>query len=274
MKHQFNYNSSIINYQVIGTGKPILLIHGFGEDGNIWQNQIEYLKENYQIIIPHLPGSGSSDIIEDMSIQGMAECIKEVITNAMPKFPHILSLVEGQGAEGVLVLGHSMGGYITLALIEKYPTLFKSFGLIHSTAFADNEEKKTARLKSIEFINQHGAYEFLKSTTPNLFFDKQHPHINTLIEQSKNFTSQALIAYYHAMINRPDRTHILKTFTKPILFIIGEHDMAIPFAQSMQQCHLPQQSHVHILRNTAHMGMWEEEEKTNQIIQSFLTLNS
>ncbi|MBP6432398.1 MAG: alpha/beta hydrolase [Ferruginibacter sp.] len=264
MTKNFFYKNSKIAYQVIGTGKPLLLIHGFGEDGNIWQNQIDYLKDKYQLIIPHLPGSGNSDLIEDMSMEGMADCIKELLVHVVPELH--------QNAVGVL--GHSMGGYITLALIDKYPTLFNSFGLIHSTAFADSEEKITARQKSIEFINQHGAYEFLKSTTPNLFFDKQHPHINTLIEQGKNFTPQALIAYYQAMINRPDRTKILNTFTSRILFVIGEHDMAIPFTQSMQQCHLPQQSHVHILRNTAHMGMWEEKEKTNQIIQSFLQSNS
>ncbi|MBL0144831.1 MAG: alpha/beta hydrolase [Chitinophagaceae bacterium] len=261
MNNKFNYNSSIINYQVIGTGKPILLIHGFGEDATIWQNQIEHLKDKYQLIIPHLPGSGNSDLIDDMSIDGMAYCMKELLTFVIQKNP----------IEEVCVLGHSMGGYITLALAEKYPEMFSAFGLIHSSAFADNEEKKAARLKSIEFINQLGSYEFLKSTTPNLFLNKQHPQINALVEQGEKFSPQALIAYYHAMITRPDRTKVLKTFTKPVLFVIGEHDMAIPFAQSMQQCHLPKQPHIHILRNSAHMGMWEEAAKVNTILSQFLT---
>ena len=65
------------------------------------------------------------------------------------------------------------------------------------------------------------------------------------------------------MINRPDRTAVLKTFLKPILFIIGEHDKAVPFEQSMQQCYLPAISHVHILRNSAHMGILEETDKVN-----------
>lgn len=270
MNYQFKYKSSIITYQVIGKGKPLLLIHGFGEDGNIWQNQIEHLKHNYQLIIPHLPGSGGSDMIDDMSIEGMAECIKEL-------YDHEVQNSSPFG--GSWVGAHSMGGYIALALIEKHPNLFNSFGLIHSTAFADSEEKKAARLKSIEFIKEYGAYEFLKTTIPNLFYRGQHgskpsdPYIDTLIEQGKTFTDEALIAYYNAMINRPDRTNVLKSFTKPILFIIGEHDLAVPFTQSMQQCHLPQQSNVHILRNSAHMGMWEEMDKTNKIIRDFLDSN-
>ena len=68
------------------------------------------------------------------------------------------------------------------------------------------------------------------------------------------------------MINRPDRTAVLKNFNKPILFIIGEHDKAVPFEQSMQQCYLPAIAHVHILRNSAHMGMFEETEKVNNAL--------
>ena len=83
------------------------------------------------------------------------------------------------------------------------------------------------------------------------------------IEKSKSFTDEAIIQYYQAMINRPDRTHVLKNFSNPILFIIGQHDKAVPFQQSMQQCYLPNQSHIHILRNSAHMGMLEEAEKVN-----------
>jgi pimeloyl-ACP methyl ester carboxylesterase len=205
-----------------------------------------------------------------MSIEGMAKCIKELLN------------YEGIIEEtAISILGHSMGGYIALALIQEHPTLFSSFGLIHSTAFADSLEKKVARKKSIEFIQANGSYDFLKTTIPNLFYkgqfvlqDKLNPLstcINDLIRQGKNFTAQALIAYYTAMLNRPDRITVLQTFAKPILFIIGEHDLAVPFSQSMQQCHLPQQSHVHILRHTAHMGMWEEVEKTNNAIELFLS---
>ena len=65
------------------------------------------------------------------------------------------------------------------------------------------------------------------------------------------------------MVNRSDRTAVLKNFGKPILFIIGQHDKAIPVEQSMQQCYLPDQSHIHILRNSANMGMFEEADKVN-----------
>lgn len=257
----FLYQSSKIIYRISGSGKPVILIHGFGEDGNVWQNQIQALEKKYTLIIPDLPGSGKSELIANMSIEGMAGCIK--------------AIADEEKVNTVTVLGHSMGGYITLALAEKYPQLLNAFGLIHSSAYADSEEKKEARRKSIEFIKAHGAYDFLKTAIPGLFYlPENNKDCEALVEASKNFTAEALVAYYTAMINRPDRTAVLTSFTQPILFIMGQYDKAVPFEHSLSQSHLPQQSHITILRNSAHMGMYEEAEKTVTAILQFLEIIS
>jgi pimeloyl-ACP methyl ester carboxylesterase len=265
----FTYQSSKIFYRTVGKGKPVILLHGFAEDGDVWKNQIEFLREHCYLIIPDLPGSGKSEMINDMSIEGMVEVIKELLNIELQKFPVILSEAEEQGMEGVLI-GHSMGGYISLAFAEKYPELLASIALVHSSAFADSDEKKANRSKSIEFVKKNGAFEFLKAVITDLFTEtwaaNNQQAIDAQIEKSKGFTDEAIIAYYQAMINRPDRTAVLKNFNKPILFIIGQHDKAVPFEQSMQQCYLPNQSHIHILRNTAHMGMLEEADKVNQAL--------
>ena len=271
------YQSSTIFYRITGKGKPVVLLHGFAEDGEIWNRQIDFLKDQFTVIAPDLPGSGQSGMITDMSIEGMADAVKEIITIELHKFPHIpADGAKEQEAEGACIIGHSMGGYIALALAEKYPHLLRSLGLFHSSAFADSDEKKAMRLKSIAFIQNNGVPEFLKTSIPGLFLKGQHgskpsdPDILTLLEKGNSFTPEALIAYYRAMIARPDRTAVLKNFSHPILFIIGEHDMAVPFAQSMQQAYLSNLSFIHILRNSAHMGMWEETDKANTAILEFL----
>ena len=263
--NSISYKQSAVFYRIIGKGKPVLLIHGFAEDGEVWRRQTDFLKDHYQLIIPDLPGSGLSPFNNQLStIDDYAEAIKAILDN--------------EKITNCIIIGHSMGGYITLALAEKYPQLLKAFGLFHSTAFVDTEEKKQIRLKAIDLIKSNGAYAFIKATTPNLFanpFKTNHPEqIEALIEQGKNFTPEALIQYYHAMITRPDRTSILKNSTKPILFIIGEHDTAVPLQSSLRQCHLPSQSYINILSNSAHMGMWEETAKANKIISGFLTAAS
>lgn len=267
----FLFQNKQIHYRVYGSGRPVILLHGFGEDSTVWESQVNFLQNNFRLIVPDIPGSGQSEFVLNADIETYAEIIK-VLCDLEFQVPS-----QEDGSDGIgnfSLIGHSMGGYITLAFAEKYPAYLRSFGLFHSSAFADSGEKKATRKKAIEFIKEKGAYTFLKTSTPNLFtgpYREARPEkVNALIEAGKNFTVEALTQYYEAMIARPDRTNVLKTFTRPVLFIIGQHDLAIPFESSMQQCYLPAQSHVHILRESAHMGMWEEEQKANSILLDFL----
>jgi len=95
--------------------------------------------------------------------------------------------------------------------------------------------------------------------------------ISSLICKATNFTDTALVQYYEAMIARPDRIQVLKNFPNPVLFIIGEHDKAVPLQSSLDQCYLPAISHVHILENAAHMGMYEQTAKANLALINFLS---
>jgi pimeloyl-ACP methyl ester carboxylesterase len=263
------YKNKSIHYRVFGKGEPVVLVHGFGEDGNIWNELIKDLQNNFHLIVPDIPGSGKSEMLDgDISIEDYADVIKEILANELSEVSPTGGDLEGAV---VVMIGHSMGGYITLAFAEKYPELLNGFGLFHSSAFADDEEKKQTRRKAIDFIKANGAYAFLRTSIPNLFAGKQHlKEMEDLIEDGKKFSSEVLIQYSYAMINRPDRTEILKTFCKPVLFIIGEKDNAIPLQASLQQCHLPAIAHVHILQNAGHMGMVEETITGKKIIEAFL----
>ena len=256
-----------LSYSVYGKGNPVVMLHGFAEDGDVWKYQLKDLQADYFLIVPDLPGSGRSDMAEDMSIEGMALCIKKIIDHELPANA---SLANG----GITIIGHSMGGYVTLAFANKYPALLAGFGLFHSTAFADTEEKKATRRRGIAFIQTHGSYEFIRQSTPNLFTEefriKNDVEVEKMMAQYSHFDPAALVAYYEAMIQRPNLISVLQSFNKPILFIIGKQDKAIPFDDSMKQCHLPQIASVQILEKAAHMGMWEEKEKSSQALLSFL----
>jgi len=248
-------------YRVIGKGNPVMLIHGFGEDGNVWKEQVNFLKNKFQLIVPDLPGSGQSAMNNGLwSMNRFAEIIKKIL--------------DCEKTEYCTLIGHSMGGYITLAFAEKYPERLDAFGLFHSTAFADSDEKKESRKKGIEFIRRHGAFEFLKTTTPNLFSpasrEKMGTEIQTFIDSLSSFSADALVTYYQAMMQRPDRTEVLTTFKKPVLFVLGEYDNAVPLKDGLKQCHLPDLSYIHILQQSGHMGMMEEKEKSNRVLEEFL----
>jgi pimeloyl-ACP methyl ester carboxylesterase len=271
MKKELTIDGKKIVYHVHGKGRTVMLIHGFGETGAIWKNLVEHLESKFRLIIPDLPGSGASELIPDMSMEGMAEVIKKIIdqekqTQSAKDHP--------AAVPDLVVIGHSMGGYITLAFLERYAEEVAAFGLFHSSAFADSEEKIATRKKGIAFIKEHGAYEFLKTATPNLFAPdskaKFSKTIDELIEEGHNFSPETLVSYYESMIKRPDRTAVLKNSKVPVLFIMGKHDNAIPLEDVLKQSHLPDKAVINILHDSGHMGMLEETEKSNRLLEEFL----
>lgn len=269
MNKELSIQGKKLFYRVYGSGKTVVLLHGFGEFADVWTQQVEVLQKKYRVIVPDLPGTGDSDIIDDMSMEGMADTIKQMI-DAESNSP---SFGGGRGKE-VDLIGHSMGGYITLAFAEKYPERLSGFGLFHSTAWPDNEEKKATRQKGIAFIEEHGAKAFLETATPNLFSpvtkDERPGLVDKQLAGLSNFSPHALVLYYQAMIRRPDRVAVLKNARVPVLFILGKYDTAVSFQDQLKQCHLPEISYIHILGHSGHLGMLEETVKSNEALLEFL----
>ncbi len=262
MKKTFQYQNAAVSYSIYGTGKPVVLLHGFAEDNTIWNSQVSFLKNYFQLIVPDLPGSGGSELLTDaeVGIVDYADCI--------------YALLENESICNCMMIGHSMGGYITLALAEKYPAKLSGFGLVNSTAFEDSKEKKLMRQKGIQLMEDYGVFPFLKNTTPNLFsqkFKQEHAEVvNALAEDGKKFTTAALVQYYKAMMNRADRTEVLKTSGVPVLFIIGSEDVAAPLNDLLEQVHLPKVSHIHIIEGVGHMSMLEAPDELNKHLLQFV----
>ena len=263
MQKNLSFQNKTVHYSVLGQGQPVILVHGFGEDHRVWDLQAAQLQKRFMLILPDLPGSGASPLNDDVSMDNLAASLHAIL--------------EEEKLDSLAMLGHSMGGYVTLAFAEKYPNMLKAFGLVHSTAAADNEEKKETRKKGIQFIKVHGSHEFMKATSPNLFSSHTKHHnpglVDVLINQYKDMDPQALIAYYEAMMQRPDRKEVLKNFNRPVLFLAGEEDSAIPYDQVMQQSRIPLLSYLHVLHLSGHMGMWEEPNESSFILEEFIKNN-
>lgn len=262
MEKKLQYQGSEIVYQVFRAGLTVVLVHGFAEDSNIWHEQINFLQDQCNLIVPDLPGSGGSALLQkdNVTIEDYASSVNAVLEN--------------EGVDKCILLGHSMGGYIALAFAEKFADKLQAFGFVHSSAFADSEEKKSVRKKGIKMMEEYGVYPFLKNTTPNLFsenYKKKYPErVSELIEQGKNFSKEALIQYYTAMINRPDKTAVLEKSSVPVLFIIGSEDVAAPLDDLLKQVHLPKTSYIHIIEGVGHMSMWERPGLVNNYLLEFI----
>ena len=262
MEKKFQFQKAEIFYKVVGARQPVVLLHGFAEDNNIWHEQTHFLQDYCRLILPDLPGSGKSSMLQrdNVTIEDYAVCIN--------------ALLDNEGIDKCILLGHSMGGYITLAFAEMFPDKLQAFGLVHSSAFADDEEKKAVRKKGIAMMKEHGVYFFLKNTTPNSFSENYKKNnqekISELIEQGKDFTKETLIQYYAAMMNRPDRTAVLKKSEVPVLFVIGSEDAIAPLDDLLKQVHLPITSYVHIIKEVGHMSMIETPGELNNYLLEFI----
>lgn len=259
MWKEINHQDAIGAYQVTGEGAPIVLIHGFPENSTVWEHQQKQLQAQFTVITPDLPGSGNSPLTYPLSIESMAD------------FVHAILLAEG--IDKAVIAGHSMGGYIALTFAEKYPDLVLGLGLIHSTAAADTEEKKEARRKSIKLMEQYGSEAFVRQAMPGMFSPAtksgQPALVERLIQMGMQCKVEALIAYYEAMIKRPERKAVLQKITVPVLFQIGKDDTAVPMESVLPQVTLPSRSSIHIFEDTGHMGMWEVADECSLALQHF-----
>lgn len=247
-------------YDVHGEGRPVMLVHGFGEDHRVWEGLIAFLQPGYRLIIPHLPGTGRSPATDHLSMESMAAELK--------------TIADKEDLKKFTLIGHSMGGYISLAFAEKFSERLNGLGLFHSTAAADGDTKIESRKKSIEFLREHGTAAFLQSTTQNLFAAENRALMAETIAAIANSNTyigkETMIAFQEAMINRKDQRSTLEINAFPILFILGKHDQAVPFAESLKLVHLPDLSYIHILQQSGHMGMLEEPVKANQYLKDFV----
>ena len=195
-----------------------------------------------------------------MTIESMTAAVKDML--------------DRESIERCILIGHSMGGYIALAFAEAYQERLSAFGFFHSTAYADTEEKKAGRLKSIAFIREHGAEPFIRQSVPNLFAPETREDrpglVEDMIGRYRSFSADALAAYLDAMMKRPDRVSVLAQSEVPVLFIIGEKDQVVSPEQALAQVAVPALSYIHILPKAGHMGMLEEPAAGAAIIQSFV----
>jgi pimeloyl-ACP methyl ester carboxylesterase len=263
LQQEIIFKSTTIAYQKIGEGQPVVLIHGFGEDATIWDSLINHIKNNFLCINIHLPGCGSSAI--NLGVSGSIVLLAEMVG----------AIFDREQIVKATILGHSMGGYIALAFAKKNEHRLNGMGLLHSTVFEDDETKKIARQKNIDFIAQHGAELFLQQTIPNLFapnFVNMHRNVvEAQIAKTSYISSDTLMAYTYAMQNRESSRDFIEKTDLPILYVVGKQDNAVPFESSIQQYHLPKISYIHVLNEVGHMGMIEAEAKFNQLVKNYLS---
>ena len=253
------FQNKKIGFSVQGKGSPLVLLHGFCEDSRMWDDFLT-LFPRQKVVRIDLPGFGQSALQDDPSIEMMATCVKAV-------FDHLK-------IQKCVLIGHSMGGYVSLEFAKKHPAYLLGLGMFHSHPYEDSEEKKEGRNKGIDFIRRNGHIHYIKQVIPALFafdFSKGYQfEVNKLLYNAAQYTPEGIISALEAMKNRPDNSAVLEQIKCPVLFIIGKEDKAIPIEASLNQTALPMIADIHILPSIGHMGMFEAKRKTAKIVKHFI----
>ena len=257
------YKKHLLNYSITGEGPCLVLLHGFGEDARMWTDYSSAF-DTCQVITIDLPGFGQSEYITNATIPIMAESIKTIL--------------DQEAIDKCVLIGHSMGGYVSLAFAKLYSHRLLGFGLFHSHPYPDSAEKKEGRTKAIEFVKQNGVPIFIKRLMPMLFNKKYASTNNNTIDKMVYYGSQTsqegTINGLLAMRDRIDNSDVLKNTKLPVLFIIGKQDAAVPLTHSLNQVHLPDLAAIHIYENVGHMGMFEKKQATIMAIRDFMAFCS
>jgi pimeloyl-ACP methyl ester carboxylesterase len=232
-----------IFYRKLGKGYPVILIHGFCETHETWNGFAEKLAEKFEVLAVDLPGFGESPMLHPpFSIEDVASETAEWIDNEKIKLP--------------IVIGHSLGGYVTLAMAKKFPEKLAGIGLFQSTAYPDSEERKINRNRVIDFVETHGTGPFIDTFVPGLFLDKKHPAIAEAHRIARRTRKETLVAYAVAMRDRPSSIDFMEDYKKPMLVLGGDQDPIVTPEITQQLGLLSQNAETHLIKKIAHMAMY------------------
>ncbi|MCH2231302.1 MAG: alpha/beta hydrolase [Crocinitomicaceae bacterium] len=247
-------NSEILNYRVIGNGRPVIFLHGFLEDNSMW-NDLTFSKD-IQMICIELPGHGESRSAKEIeSMFSMAESVYQVI--------QFLDL------ESYCVVGHSMGGYVGLELMNVDASC-EGLVLLNSNFWNDSAIKLEQRKRVAQVVQKNKSL-FLYEAIPNLFFDpnSHDDSVKILVQNAKKMSAKDISIISLAMGNRMDNSDVLKLNSEDVLVIQGQEDSTVKKSQmdlALQNIDVE----YFVLQEVGHMAHIENPIETVRLIEKFI----
>ncbi|GAA4273308.1 alpha/beta hydrolase [Aquimarina gracilis] len=252
------YKGIKINYHTAGQGHPVVFLHGFLENATMWKEMIPFFSNKYHCISIDLLGHGETGSLGYIhTMEDMALAVKAALDHL-------------EIAKAILI-GHSMGGYVSLALTDLFSDLITGLVLLNSTSFPDNEERKLNRTRAIDIVKQNpNAYTSM--AIANLFAEKNRlkysEEIIAIKKEASKTSLQGIISALEGMKIRKDRTSVLSSFTGPKVIFSGKEDPVLTHDQNVIES---KQSSTNLISfDGGHMTYIENKENLVLALQKFL----
>jgi pimeloyl-ACP methyl ester carboxylesterase len=257
----FKFSGSRISYNDSGQGKPVVLLHGYLETSEVWQDFAVKLSEKFRVIVIDLPGHGLSDTFgSNHTMEFMATVIRELLGNL--------------GLNKVFLTGHSLGGYVTLAFLDLFPDSLSGYCLFHSQPFPDTPETIEKRMREIALVNEGNTEMFYPGNITKMYGESNLELFSEAVQRSKAIASRlngkGIIALLNGMIERPSRLSVMQEGRVPCLWILGAMDNYISCKSMQLRVKMPANARLVVLKNSGHMGFIEEEDLSIKILSDFV----
>ena len=247
-----------IEYDDIGNGVPLLLVHGFPHDRTLWRPQIAGLSQLFRVIAPDLRGFGHS-----------SETDGEAVT--MDQYAADLkSLLDSVNVKQAVIGGISMGGYIALAFYAHYADRVKGLVLANTRAVPDSEEVKQSRLVNAQQVGETGPSFLVETMAPKMLGTAAKPEIGIAVRSMMTRQRAAgIMSALRGMAARPDRTALLRFATIPVLIVSGNADVLIPPSDSEAMHALIPNSRLVIIPDAGHLSNLDKADAFNHVVREF-----
>jgi len=256
---QASVNGVQIKYTDEGKGTPIVFVHGFPLSRRTWQKQIEALKSTHRVIAPDLRGLG-----ENEGVSG---------STTMDQFADdIHALLQQLKTGPVILVGHSMGGYIALAFARKYPAMLRGLVLVATQSGADSPEAAAGRRTTAGKVKEEGSKVVVDAMTPKMLAannqdKKMADLVRAFMAPSK---PDSVISALLGMAERPDSTSMLASIAVPTLVITGADDIVIPPAESEKMAAAIPGANLKVIPSAGHLVAFEQPAEFNKALQEWL----
>lgn len=249
----------------IDSGNPsqraIVFIHGFPFTHEMWNQQIDLLKEDYRVIAYDLRGHGSSGI-------GDGQYAFEFFVD------DLIGLLDHLKVGKAVLCGLSIGGYIALRAVERIPERVEGLILCDTQSEADSDEAKIKRAASIKAIKTNGVNAYAEGLVKAVFAPQSITTKAEVVKRVKEIvqsnSSLGICATLLALAGRTDTTASLPSVKVPTLILVGEHDTIAPPRASQEMHNKIPNSEFHVISNAAHMSNLENPDEFDKYVLDFL----
>jgi pimeloyl-ACP methyl ester carboxylesterase len=254
-------NGINICYDDYGKGSPVVFVHGFPFDKSSWQPQIAALQKNFRVIAYDIRGFGKSTSDQsEFSIEQFAD--------------DLVALLDALLLERVTVCGLSMGGYVVLNAVNRYPGRFAKIILADTQCVADTEEGREKRFQAIRQIEEQGLTGYTDAYLKNVFtkssIENQSPAVDAIRKVILNTPISTFVSSLKALAHRHETCSVLNSIRMPAMIICGKEDIVTPPERSLFLSQNIPHSRLHIIADAAHLSNLEQPEIFNNLLLSFI----